>query len=111
MSEIVETPNVLGGKPRIDGRRIGVHQIVSLVVDGDLEPEEMAVRYDLELADIHRAIAYYYDNPEEIRAVQKRRREKIQNTNPLRPEDVGIEPREPEAESESETEPEPKSDD
>lgn len=111
MTEIVKTPNVLGGKPRIEGRRIGVHQIVSLVVDGDLEPEEMAVRYDLELADIHRAIAYYYDNPEEIRAVQKRRREKIANANPLRPEDVGVKPRGPEAESESDMEPEPKSED
>lgn len=70
-----------------------MHQIVSLVVNGDLTPEEMAVRYDLELADIHRAIAYYYDNPEEIRAVQKRRREKIENADPTRPEDLGIEPR------------------
>ncbi len=105
MAEIVKTPGVLGGKPRIDGRRIGVHQIVSLVVDGDLEPEEMAVRYDLELADIHRAIAYYYDNPEEIRAVQKRRREMIENVDPTRPEDLGIEPQS------TETEPEPKSDD
>lgn len=93
MAEIVSTPEVLGGKPRIGGRRIGVHQVVSLVVDGDLTPEEMAVRYDLELADIHRAITYYYDNPEEIRAVQQRRREKIDNADPTRPEDLGIEPR------------------
>jgi uncharacterized protein (DUF433 family) len=105
MTEIVKTPDVLGGKPRIAGRRIGVHQVVSLVVDGDLAPEEMAVRYDLELADIHRAIAYYYDHPEEIRAVQKRRREKIENADPTRPEDLGIEPRG------TETDPEPKSDD
>lgn len=107
MTEIVSTPEVLGGKPRIEGRRIGVHQIVSLVVDGDLEPEEMAVRYDLELADIHRAIAYYYDHPEEIRAVQKRRREAIENADPTRPEDLGIEPRDPD----SEAEPTPESDD
>ncbi|RJT02568.1 DUF433 domain-containing protein [Halococcus sp. IIIV-5B] len=93
MAEIVSTPEVLGGKPRIEGRRIGVHQVVSLVVDGDLTPEEMAVRYDLELGDIHRAIAYYYDHPEEIRTVQKRRREAIENANPTRPEDLGIEPR------------------
>lgn len=107
MTEIVETPNVLGGKPRIEGRRIGVHQIVSLVVDGDLEPEEMAVRYDLELADIHRAIAYYYENPEAIRAVQERRREVIENADPTQPEDLGIEPQGPD----SEAEPTPESDD
>ncbi|WP_435077926.1 DUF433 domain-containing protein [Halococcus sp. AFM35] len=104
MAEIVSTPEVLGGKPRIGGRRIGVHQVVSLVVDGGLTPEEMAVRYDLELADIHRAIAYYYDNPEEIRAVQQRRREKIENADPTRPEDLGIEPRDT-------ADPKPKSDD
>jgi uncharacterized protein (DUF433 family) len=107
MTEIVETPDVLGGKPRIEGRRIGVHQIVSLVVDSNLKPEEMAVRYDLELADIHRAIAYYYDNPEKIRAVQKRRHEVIENADPTRPEDLGIEPQRPD----SEAEPTPKSDD
>jgi uncharacterized protein (DUF433 family) len=111
MAEIVTSPEVLGGKPRIEGRRIGVHHVVALVVDGDLDPEEMAVRYDLELADIHRAIAYYYDHPEEIRAVQRRRQERIENANPTRPEDLGIEPRGPEAESDAETEAEPPSDD
>ncbi|EMA47694.1 hypothetical protein C448_04629 [Halococcus morrhuae DSM 1307] len=104
MAEIVSTPEVLGGKPRIEGRRIGVHQVVSLVVDGNLMPEEMAVRYDLELADIHRAITYYYDNPEEIRAVQKRRQENIENADPIRPEDLGIEPRDT-------ADPKPRSDD
>ncbi len=75
MAEIVETPNVLGGKPRIEGRRIGVHHIVADVFEGDMSPERIAAEYDLNVADVYRAIAYYYDNPEQIRAIRERPRE------------------------------------
>jgi uncharacterized protein (DUF433 family) len=91
MSEIVETPNVLGGKPRIDGRRIGVHHIVADVFDGGMSPERIAAEYDLDVADVYRAIAYYYDNPEEIRAIRERARERMEESErAIRPEDVGL---------------------
>jgi len=70
MSEIVTTPDTLGGAPRIEGRRIGVHHIAARVVDGGESPMAVAAEYDLDIADVHRALTYYYDNPEEMRQVQ-----------------------------------------
>ncbi|TQQ83829.1 DUF433 domain-containing protein [Halonotius terrestris] len=73
MSEIVSTADTLGGAPRIEGRRIGVHHIAARVVDGGEAPITVAAEYDLDIADVHRALTYYYDNPEEMRRVQAER--------------------------------------
>jgi uncharacterized protein (DUF433 family) len=73
MTEIVSTDDTLGGAPRIEGRRIGVHHIAGRVIDGDVTPPQVAADYDLDLADVYRALTYYYDHPDEIRAVRNRR--------------------------------------
>jgi len=73
MSDIVTTPDTLGGAPRIEGRRIGVHHIAARVVDGGESPMTVAAEYDLDIADVHRALTYYYDNPEEMHRVQAER--------------------------------------
>lgn len=65
MADIVATD--LGGAPRIDGRRIGVHHIVRRVIDAGEPPAQVAADYDLHLADVYRALAYYYDHPGELR--------------------------------------------
>jgi uncharacterized protein (DUF433 family) len=72
-SEIVATDDVLGGAPRIDGRRIGVHHIAKRVIDAGEPPEQVAADYDLDIADIHRALGYY-DHPDEMRPVESQRR-------------------------------------
>jgi len=60
------TPGTCGGKPRIAGTRIRVQDIVLWTEQG-LSPEEIVTGYPhLSLADIHAALAYYYDNREEI---------------------------------------------
>lgn len=71
MTEIVSTDDTLGGAPRIKGRRIGVHHITKRVLDGGVNPEQVAAEYDLDLADVYRAITYYYDHPEEIREIRQ----------------------------------------
>jgi uncharacterized protein (DUF433 family) len=73
MSEIVSTTDTLGGAPRIEGRRIGVHHIAARVIDGGEAPMAVAAEYELDIADVHRALTYYYDNPEEMRRVQAER--------------------------------------
>ena len=70
MSEIVSTEGVLGGEPRIEGRRIGVLHVVTRVLD-DETPEEVAADFDLDVADVYRALADYYDHHEEMRALQR----------------------------------------
>ena len=55
-----------GGQPCIDGTRVRVKNIVALQSEG-FTPEQMLTQYpDLSLAQIHAALAYYYDNREEI---------------------------------------------
>jgi uncharacterized protein (DUF433 family) len=101
MAEIVTTPEVLGGTPRIGGRRIGVHHVVTDALDGGLSPERIAAEYDLDAADVHWALAHYCDHPEEIRAVRRRARKRMaESDRTIRPEDVGPargEPAEPDA--------------
>lgn len=74
MADIVSTEEVLGGAPRIEGRRIGVHHVARRIVDAGASPEQVAADYDLDIADVYRALVYYYDNPEEMRDVQAERR-------------------------------------
>jgi uncharacterized protein (DUF433 family) len=66
---IEKTPGVCGGKACIAGTRIRVLDIVGLRQRG-FEPEEMLRVYavPLTLAQVHAALAYYYDHPEEIEA-------------------------------------------
>lgn len=70
MAEIVSTADILAGTPRIEGRRIGVHHDPTRVVDAGEAPERVAAEYDLDIADVHRALASDDDHPEERRAVQ-----------------------------------------
>jgi uncharacterized protein (DUF433 family) len=60
------TPGVLGGKPRIAGHRIAVAHIALMYLKMGISVEEIAGKYDLELASVHAAMTYYYDHREEI---------------------------------------------
>ena len=55
---IVKTSGVCGGKPRIDGHRITVQNIVIWHDRLGLSADEISSEYDLELADIYTALAY-----------------------------------------------------
>lgn len=59
---IESTPDVLGGKPRIAGRRISVAQIVIWFEWMGRSADEIASEYDLALADVHAALAYYHSH-------------------------------------------------
>jgi uncharacterized protein (DUF433 family) len=62
------TPSVCGGKPCIAGTRIRVWDVASLAQAG-YSPDEILASYPhLTLADVHAALAYYYDNREAIEA-------------------------------------------
>lgn len=71
MPEIVETPGVLGGKPRIEGHRIGVHHVVEFVLYGEYAVEDVAstVYPHLSVQEVHAALAYYYRHRGEIEAI------------------------------------------
>jgi uncharacterized protein (DUF433 family) len=56
------TPDVRAGKPRIAGRRITVADVVIMYLRMRQSLEEIATTYDLSLASVYAAIAYYYDH-------------------------------------------------
>ena len=60
------TEGIAGGKPRIAGHRITVQNIVLWHELLGRSADEIANEYDLTLADIYAALAYYYDHRAEI---------------------------------------------
>jgi uncharacterized protein (DUF433 family) len=60
------TPGVAGGKPRIAGHRITVENIAIWHERLGKSADEIASEYELTLADIYAALAYYFDHREEI---------------------------------------------
>lgn len=75
MEGIVTSPEVMGGEPRLEGRRISVRQIAELVIDGGNAPADVADQLGISLADVHLALAYHYSHPEEMAQVRERHRE------------------------------------
>ena len=63
---IVATPGTLGGKARIAGRRISVEDIAIWHVRLGKTVDEICAEYDLSLAEVHAALAHYYDHQAEI---------------------------------------------
>jgi len=63
---IEASPETRGGKPRIAGTRITIEDIVLMHLRLGQSLAEIAGKYDLPLAGVHAAIAYYYDHRDEI---------------------------------------------
>lgn len=66
-SHIESRSKVCGGKPRIAGTRIRVQDIYLWHEHQGMSPDEIVSEFPhLTLADVHAALAYYWDNREEI---------------------------------------------
>jgi uncharacterized protein (DUF433 family) len=66
---IVATSGICGGKPRIAGHRITVQNIVIWHEVAGRTPDEIVAEHPgITLADVHAALAYYWDHVAEIRA-------------------------------------------
>lgn len=89
---IVQTKDTLGGKPRLEGRRISVLQIAEMYIDvrksetsehtrtdgsrdAGKSPEIIADQLDIGLDEVHEALAYYYRHPDEMNELRERKRE------------------------------------
>ena len=65
---IEQTKDVCGGKPRIAGHRIRVQDIAMWHERQGMSPDDIVAEYpELTLANVHAALAYYFDHQEEIR--------------------------------------------
>jgi uncharacterized protein (DUF433 family) len=66
MQHIEITPGIAGRKPRISGHRITVQNIAIWHERLGKSVDEIAAEYELTLADVHAALAYYFDHRAEI---------------------------------------------
>ncbi len=65
---IYRDPEVRGGRPCIVGTGLRVIDIIMSMQFGNRTPDEIALDYDISLAQVHAALAYYYENKAEIDA-------------------------------------------
>jgi uncharacterized protein (DUF433 family) len=97
---ISRTPGVCGGKACVDGTRIRVQDIYVWHVLQGQSPEEIVANFPrLSMADVHAALAYYWDHRDEIHEEIKRGEEmyeelKRENSSPLRQRmmELGLDP-------------------
>ena len=73
MASIVRTDDVLGGEPRIEGTRVGVLDVYELAIESGYSIADVADQFDRSLAEVYAALAYYYERPEEMRALRRER--------------------------------------
>ena len=66
-------------EPHIEGSRITVRHVYERVHGRGLRPETVAERYNLDIADVYHALAYYHEHPEEMREIERRRDEAIKS--------------------------------
>lgn len=74
MTAIVEDDEIRSGEPRIEGTRITVLDVKRRVIDTEEDPHVVAGEYDLSMAALFHALAYYYDHRE---AFEQRERELV----------------------------------
>lgn len=65
---IISTPETCGNRPRIAGTRITVQRIAVWYKMGMIPEDIIAEIPHLNLAQVHRSLAYYYANQEQINA-------------------------------------------
>lgn len=78
MTVITHTPDVLDGKPRIEGTRIGVLHIHEMVREAGYTKEETAAQLDIDLEDVEHALEFYDTRPAQMRAWEQEKAETLQ---------------------------------
>lgn len=71
MTSIVATDDIRSGDPRIEGTRITVLDVKRRVIDNDEDPHVVAKEYNISMADLFHALAYYYDYRDEFERAER----------------------------------------
>lgn len=77
-------------EPRLPKSRISIRDIGQQVEKRGDSPVQVAERFDIDLAAVYEALAYYHGNPEEMRRVEEHRAEladKAEEITTVRPPD------------------------
>jgi uncharacterized protein (DUF433 family) len=68
-------PERQAGEPCVAGTRVPVCRIGNLVECEGRSPAETAEHYGISVSDVHRALAYYHDHPDEMNRYDRRERD------------------------------------
>ena len=79
-------------EPHVRGRRISVRQLYALVEERGESPGAVADRYDLDVAAVYHALAYYHDHPREMSRVERDRDRAIQSVRETIERPPGVDP-------------------
>jgi len=72
----VQDSDICSGAPVVEGTRTRVLDIAIAFEYNGMSPDEIVEYYpQLDLADVHTALAYYYDNLDEMKAALRRKDE------------------------------------
>lgn len=82
----------LMGEPHIAGHRVSVRQVYALVEERGIDPETVADRYDLDVADVYHALAYYHDHPREMSDIATKREDVMETFRESIERPDGVEP-------------------
>lgn len=66
LSGIVSDESIRSGDPRVEGTRITVLDVKRRVIDGGDDPHVVAGEYDLTMAQLFLALAFYYEHRDEF---------------------------------------------
>lgn len=69
--------STIHSEPHIAGSRITVLDVQERVEERGLSPQRVAERFDLDVAEVYEALAYYHTNPAEMRRVEERHKEAV----------------------------------
>lgn len=77
---IVKTPDVLHGKPRIEGTRIGVFTLGVMAREQDHSIEDVLDEYpSLDREQVEAALTYYDEHPELMETLRAQKRARSQS--------------------------------
>ncbi|MBL8162780.1 MAG: DUF433 domain-containing protein [Anaerolineae bacterium] len=65
---IVSDPKIRGGRPIIAGTTLRVQDVAAHHIYRKYTPDELAEQLQISLAQVHAALAYFYDHQDEITA-------------------------------------------
>lgn len=65
-------------EPHIEGTRVFVRVIQARVEESGRSPQDVADGLGIDVADVYHALAYYHDNPEEMREVECQHAEAVE---------------------------------
>lgn len=71
---IESNPNIRNGRPTLKGRTLTVEDIAIVMIYHQQDADGIAQWFDISLAEVHAALAYYYQNQAELDASMEARR-------------------------------------